>query len=115
MLDIALDDGSWVATTEPDEEKQFNADIDELATTLRALNRRVNDSNGQAARSNFKGVIEWVEFRALYNVRTRPKPKISIFDTVKKEDVNLPQQQNYMRNFLGQPLGDKATSSAGRS
>lgn len=112
MLDMAVDDGGWVATTSPEDEKQFNAEVDELASALRGVSRRINDARGKTTASNVKGVFEWVEKRMAYQVRAKPQPKMSIFDTVKAEDRHLPQQQNYMRSFLGKPLGNTTPHGA---
>ena len=115
LLNISVDDGSFVATEDPDAEKQFNADIDDLATKLREVWRKINDSGMKLARTEAKSVIEWVQQRVAHSVRTRKKIKKSVFDTVaSQEDRSLPQQQNYMRSFLGKTL-DKARSTSTQS
>lgn len=106
MLDIAVDDGGWVASPRREDEERFNNEVDELAEALRGISRRINDGGGRTAQSNVKGVFEWAEKRMLYQVRAKPRPKMDIFGIVQaKEDRNLPKQQNYMRSFLGKSVG----------
>jgi hypothetical protein len=114
LLNMAVDDGSFVATSDPEDEKAFNADVDALATRLGEIWRRINDSGMKLDRTKAKSVIEWVQQRMSHSVRTRKQLKKSIFDTVNRDDddPSLPQQQNYMRTFLGKPVGVKGGSSA---
>lgn len=108
LLNIAVDDGSFVAMGDLDDEKKFNAEVDELATRLREMWRKINDSGMKLDRTQAKSVIEWVQQRMSHSVRTRRKVKKSVFDTAaQKDDPFLPQQQSYMRNFLGKPVGGK--------
>ncbi|KAF5228510.1 hypothetical protein FAUST_11024 [Fusarium austroamericanum] len=101
LLNIAVDDGSFAPSDDPEHEKQFNKDIDELAVRLREIWRKINDSGMKLARTEAKSVIEWVEQRLAHSVRTRRKAKKSIFDLPgQKQDLCLPEQQNYMKNFL---------------
>ena len=114
LLNMAVDDGSFVATSDPEDEKAFNADVDALARRLREIWRRINDSGMKLDRTKAKSVIEWVQQRMSHSVRTRKQMKKSIFDTVHRDDddPSLPRQQNYMRTFLGKPVGVKGGSSA---
>lgn len=110
LLNIAVDDGSFVAPKtsggSSEEEKQFNADVDELATRLRDIWRRINDAGIKLARTEAKSVIEWVQQRLAHSVRTRRKPRKSVFDVARPAgDAGLPQQRNYMRNFLSKQVG----------
>ena len=101
LLDMVIDDGSIAPTTELDDEKQFNADVDELAQKLRNIWRKINDSGMKLARTETKSVIEWVQQRLSHTVRTKRKPKKNVFDVPgPREDHSLPQQQDYMKNFL---------------
>ncbi|KAF4971094.1 hypothetical protein FSARC_1985 [Fusarium sarcochroum] len=101
LLNIAVDDGSFTASDDPEKEKQFNHDIDELAVRLREIWRKINDAGMKLARTEAKSVIEWVQQRLAHSVRTRRKAKKSIFDLPsQKEDPFLPKQQDYMKNFL---------------
>ncbi|KAF9768410.1 hypothetical protein IL306_014308 [Fusarium sp. DS 682] len=101
LLNIVVDDGSFTPSDDPEKEKQFNRDVDELATRLRDIWRKINDAGMKLARTEAKSVIEWVQQRLALSVRTRRKVKRSIFDLPgEKEDPFLPKQQNYMKNFL---------------
>ncbi|KAF4345971.1 hypothetical protein FBEOM_114 [Fusarium beomiforme] len=101
LLNIVVDDGSFTPSDDPEKEKQFNRDVDELATRLRDIWRKINDAGMKLARAEAKSVIEWVQQRLALSVRTRRKVKRSIFDLpVEKEDPFLPKQQKYMKNFL---------------
>ncbi|KAL5620387.1 hypothetical protein FOBRF1_003633 [Fusarium oxysporum] len=101
LINIVVDDGSFAPSDDPEKEKQFNSDVDELAVRLREIWRKINDAGMKLARTEAKSVIEWVQQRLAHSVRTRRKAKKSIFDLPgQKEDPFLPKQQNYMKNFL---------------
>ncbi|KAM0356176.1 hypothetical protein ACHAPU_000571 [Fusarium lateritium] len=101
LLNIAVDDGSFSPSDDPEKEKQFNSDIDALATRLREIWRKINDAGMKLARTEAKSVIEWVQQRLAHSVRTRRKAKKSIFDIPgQREDPSLPKQQDYMKSFL---------------
>ncbi|KAF7553031.1 hypothetical protein G7046_g7218 [Stylonectria norvegica] len=103
LLDIAVDDGSFVASGSPDDEKKFNEEVDELAVRLRHVWRKINDSGMKLARTEAKSVIEWVQQRLSHSVRTRRKAKKSVFDIPGQDDPSLPRQQNFMKTFLKKP------------
>ena len=116
LLNIVVDDGSFVATGDLEDEKKFNAEVDELATRMREIWRKINDAGMKLDRTKAKSVIEWVQQRISYSVRTREKKKKDIFDTgIRRDDPFLPQQQSYMRNFLGKPVGKKKTGNSSPS
>ncbi|RGP59090.1 hypothetical protein FLONG3_11295 [Fusarium longipes] len=101
LLNITVDDGSFAPSDDVDQEKQFNSDIDELAVRLREIWRKINDAGMKLARTEAKNVIDWVQQRLAHSVRTRRKAKKSIFDiSGQRQDHSLPEQQNYMKNFL---------------
>ncbi|RSL47939.1 hypothetical protein CEP53_009739 [Fusarium sp. AF-6] len=104
LLNIAVDDGSFASADDPDAVKEFNSEIDELTVQLRGIWRKINDAGMKLARTEAKSVIEWVQQRIAHSVRTRRKAKKSVFDLPdQREDPFLPQQQNYMKNFLRKP------------
>ncbi|KAM0314190.1 hypothetical protein ACHAPQ_011875 [Fusarium lateritium] len=101
LLNIVVDDGSFMPSDDPEKEKEFNSDIDALAVRLREIWRKINDAGMKLARTEAKSVIEWVQQRLAHSVRTRRKAKKSIFDLPgQREDPFLPKQQDYMKNFL---------------
>ncbi|GFP54517.1 hypothetical protein TASIC1_0004014100 [Trichoderma asperellum] len=101
ILDIAVDDGSPPESNSPEDIQKFNEDIDELATKLREIWRKINDSGMKITRTEAKSVVEWVQQRLSNTVRTRKKAKQSIFDIPGQEDLaSLPKQQEYMAKFF---------------
>lgn len=112
LLNIAIDDGSFASADDPGAVREFNSEIDELTTQLRGIWRKINDAGMKLARTEAKSVIEWVQQRLAHSVRTRRKAKKSVFDLPgQREDPFLPQQQNYMKNFLRKPT-EKAPAPA---
>lgn len=101
ILDIAIDDGSPPESNSPEDVQRFNEDIDELASKLREIWRKINDSGMKITRTEAKSVVEWVQQRLSNTVRTRKKAKQSIFDIPGQEDLaSLPKQQEYMAKFF---------------
>ncbi|KAH7175457.1 hypothetical protein EDB81DRAFT_769936 [Dactylonectria macrodidyma] len=101
LVNIAVDDGSFIKSDDSEAEKQFNADIDELTVRLRQIWKMINDAGMKLARTEAKSVIDWVQQRLTHTVRTRRKAKENFYNVLgEKRDPNLPKQQNYMKNFL---------------
>lgn len=118
LLNIAVDDGSFVSTGKVEDEKKFNAEVDELATRLRDIWRKINDSGMKLSRTEAKSVIEWVQQRIAHTVRTRKKSRKDHFNIPgRAEDPSLPQQQDYMKKFLKKSTGstkeDNTSSGTG--
>ena len=110
LLDVCIDDGSFVASSDAEDETQFNQDVDELATKLREVWRKINDSGMKLARTEAKSVIEWVQQRLIFAVRTKRKAKKSVFDLPgEKVDPFLPRQQDLMKKYFKKPA-DAASS-----
>jgi hypothetical protein len=104
LLDIAIDDGSFAPTGDLEGERRFNSEVDELALKLRGIWRKINDSGMRLARTEAKSVIEWVQQRLSHAVRTKKKPKKNVFDLPgQRDDLNLPQQQDFLQKFLRKP------------
>lgn len=102
ILDMAVDDGSPPESSTVEDENKFNEDIDELATKLREIWRKINDAGMKITRTETKSVVEWVQQRISNTVRTRKKAKKSIFDLPGQEEdlAALPRQQEYMARFF---------------
>ena len=101
LLDMAVDDGTVVTFGGREDEKRFNDDVDELASRLGDIWRRINDSGMKLARTEAKGVVEWVQQRLLNTVRTKKKARKSVFDLPEEADVMaLPRQQDYMKRLF---------------
>jgi hypothetical protein len=105
ILDIVIDDGSFVVTDDKDAEASFNHDVDELATKLRGFWTKINDSGLKLSRAQTKSVVEWVQQRVSLSVRTKRAVKKDIYDiALLGDDPFLPRQQTLMREFLGKAV-----------
>ncbi|KAF6838882.1 hypothetical protein CPLU01_02152 [Colletotrichum plurivorum] len=102
LLDLAIDDGSFVPDPDDREhEKTFNAEIDDLAKRLKAIWRGINDTGAaNLARTEAKSVLEWVGQRLTYSVRTRPPPTQSIFGDQGPSSEKKRRQQDFMKKFV---------------
>lgn len=115
LLDIAVDASPRTSMDEP-QAAAFDAEVDDLAAALRQLARSINDTEMKSILPmEAKMVMDWVGERLGHVVRTRPKPKISIYDLSDRTapDVYLPKQQNLMKKFLQSRQGgseDKASA-----
>ncbi|RYP90772.1 hypothetical protein DL770_003105 [Monosporascus sp. CRB-9-2] len=77
---------------------RFDAEVDALTFRLRALHDGIHD-NGLLTRKEAKAAIDAVGKRLTYAVRTRPPAKTSIFDPPARDDVDLPRQRDFMKNW----------------
>ncbi|KAK2001225.1 hypothetical protein LX36DRAFT_629208 [Colletotrichum falcatum] len=102
LLDMAVDDGSFVHIKDNREhEKEFNAEIDDLAKRLKAIWRGINDTGAaNLARTEAKDVLEWVGKRLSYSVRTRRPPTQNIFDDEGPSSAKKKRQQDFMHKFV---------------
>ncbi|KAL0937705.1 uncharacterized protein CTRU02_207436 [Colletotrichum truncatum] len=102
LLDMAVDDGSFVPDKDDREhEKNFNAEIDDLAKRLKAIWRGINDTGAaNLTRTEAKSVLEWVGQRLAYSVRTRPPPTQSIFGDQGPSSAKKKRQQDFMQKFV---------------
>ena len=101
LLDMAVDTGSL-----PEDDAQravFDGEVDDLVAALKQLARSINDTQMKSILPmEAKMVIDLVGERIAHTVRSKPKPKVSIFDLPRGSavDPHLPQQQNLMKKFL---------------
>lgn len=82
ILDIAIDsaDRPSPAAITHDIESGFNADIDQLAAKIKGMFMQIVDSGASdMRRTEAKEVLEGLQSRLLYSVRTRPPRKKNIF------------------------------------
>lgn len=105
MLNIALGDASSqrVATTSPESCQDFDAEVDELAEGVKSMLTRVAPQNKgiHVSRIEAKSAMEMIRERLLYQVRTRPKPKIQgIRLDESEQDKSVPKQQDFMKGFF---------------
>jgi hypothetical protein len=108
MLDIALT-GLLLLNFQNSvsgDQAAFDAKVDVLATELRALWVKINDTHGASMlpRMEAKQAVDGVRNRLLFAVRTRPPPKESLFDDTKAEEgenaVVVERQKNFMMNHF---------------
>lgn len=100
LLDMAADAGLRPG---PGALGAFDAEVDDLAAALRQLARSVNDTEMKSILPmEAKTVMDWVGDRLGHTVRSRPKPRVDIYDLSERgvADVQLPKQQNLMQKFL---------------
>ncbi|TDZ51721.1 hypothetical protein CTRI78_v007441 [Colletotrichum trifolii] len=102
LLDMAVDDGSFVADVDdPDQEQDYNAAIDDLVGRLKAIWRGINDTGAaNIPRTEAKSVLDWVIQRLTYSVRTRPPPTQSIFDNRGPSSAKKRKQRDFMLKFV---------------
>ncbi|OTA79333.1 hypothetical protein M434DRAFT_239086 [Hypoxylon sp. CO27-5] len=106
LLDIVIGNASFIMQTHTapgvqDIEaarRKFDADIDGLTFRLKLIHDKIHDST-LLSRKVAKASIDLVAKRLTYTVRTRPPAKTSIFDPGPKEDVNVPKQRAFMKNW----------------
>ncbi|KFZ05076.1 hypothetical protein V501_08716 [Pseudogymnoascus sp. VKM F-4519 (FW-2642)] len=83
LLDIAIGDGSAVDfdVSDPQAEEEYNSCLDELAYQLKIIWSSINDRGTLSpSRIHTKRTVEKLRNRLLETIRTRLKPKQSIFD-----------------------------------
>ena len=90
LLDIGIDDGNrpdlssdkFPSKTNTETEKSFNKQVDDLSGAVRDMFSRIVDSGAShMSRTEAKEVMVALEARLQHAVRTRPRPKKSIFGT----------------------------------
>ncbi|KAI1779174.1 hypothetical protein F4818DRAFT_241263 [Hypoxylon cercidicola] len=79
-------------------DRKFDADIDVLTYRLKMVHDKIHDST-LLSRKITKASIDLVAKRLTYAVRTRPPPKTRIFDSEPKEDISIPKQRDFMKNW----------------
>ncbi|KAL5353330.1 hypothetical protein ACLOAV_001366 [Pseudogymnoascus australis] len=83
LLHIAIDDGSAadLDVSDPQVEGEYNSYLDELAYQLKIIWGSINDRGTLSpSRIHTKRTVEKLRNLLLETIRTRPKPKQSIFD-----------------------------------
>lgn len=104
MLNIALGDASsQQIATSPESCQDFDAEVDELAEGIKSMLTRVAPQNKgiHVTRIEAKSAMEMLRERLLFQVRTKPKPKIKgIRLEESEEDTSVPRQQDFMKGFF---------------
>ncbi|PWY83527.1 hypothetical protein BO70DRAFT_290805 [Aspergillus heteromorphus CBS 117.55] len=84
LLNIVIDSGRFEATF-PDKaaEREFNADVDALSDRLKKIFTSIEDSGAShLKRTLTKEALESLHYRVIYSVRTKPRPKQSIYGEI---------------------------------
>lgn len=81
ILNVAIDSGwSGVDFSSKDAEREFNSEVDVLADRIKRIFTSIEDSGAShLKRTLAKEALEALHYRIIYSVRTKPRPKRSIF------------------------------------
>ena len=84
LLDIAIDDGDLPSDSlDAEVEKRFNQEVDKLSLAIKEKFTRIVDSGtSHMSRTEAKEVMVALEARLQYAVRTKPRPRKSIFGNI---------------------------------
>ncbi|KAF7592100.1 hypothetical protein BBP40_000705 [Aspergillus hancockii] len=98
LLNIAID-SSWSSMDFPskDAEREFNSEIDLLADRIKKIFTSIEDSGAShLKRTLAKEALEALHYRIVYSVRSKPRPKRSIFG-----DNGVEHQHPDIRKWAG--------------
>lgn len=108
VLDAAISDGGRPATfPSRREEHAFNKSVDHLADSIRSTFVSIIDTGAShMRRTEAKDALQALHWRLLYDVRTEPRPKKSIFDrkTGKLRDADEARSEEKSRDLISQYL-----------
>ena len=127
LLDIAVDDGRSVDLdlTNAETAKRFDKHVDELGDEVRNYMRDIgNPGAAFISRIEAKEVMECVSQRVSGTLRSRPMPKITVFDQQQFEELrkrasrelkraeNVGKQKEFMEGYVskGKAAGDGPNS-----
>ena len=83
LLDIVIDDGDPPRPLTEEAEKSFNKQVDEVLQAVRDMSSKIVDTGAShISRTETKEVLIALDTRLQYAVRTRPKPKRSVFGDI---------------------------------
>ncbi|KAI1181114.1 hypothetical protein F4777DRAFT_525928 [Nemania sp. FL0916] len=97
-------------SSEADADRQFDAQIDVLATRVKVIHDKIRD---KASRKNVKLSLLGLEKRLLHAVRTRPPPRREIFAFNDENgpsaaaEANVPKQRDFMRQWAQKKRAEK--------
>ena len=97
LLDIGIDDGDRPnESLDAEAEKKFNLEVDELYKAIAEKSSRIVDSGAShMSRTEAKEVMLAFEARLQYAVRTKPRPKKSIYG-----NIDSAESKNFMKNHF---------------
>ncbi|PYH79821.1 hypothetical protein BO82DRAFT_123976 [Aspergillus uvarum CBS 121591] len=90
LLNIAVDSGRYqVEFSDREAEKAFNTQVDVVADRLKKVFSLIEDSGAShLKRTLAKEALETLHYRIVYSVRTRPRPKKSIYGTIEAREYD---------------------------
>ncbi|RAH42715.1 uncharacterized protein BO95DRAFT_370285 [Aspergillus brunneoviolaceus CBS 621.78] len=90
LLNIAVDSGRYQAEfADREAEKAFNTQVDMVADRLKKVFSLIEDSGAShLKRTLAKEALETLHYRIVYSVRTRPRPKKSIYGTIEAREYD---------------------------
>ncbi|RHZ50447.1 uncharacterized protein CDV56_104861 [Aspergillus thermomutatus] len=99
LLDITIDSGwSELAFSTKETEKEFNAEVDRLADRVKKIFVSIQDSGAShLKRTLAKEALETLHYRIVYSVRSKPRPKKTLFGDFGAEDGRT---QGDMRQYV---------------
>ena len=103
ILDIAISDGGRPSTfPSRADESTFNHQVDVLADRVKSILGSIADSGAShMRRTEAKEALQMLHFRLLYAVRTKPRPRKSVFGGQDGETFRIQQRsQGIMQKFL---------------
>lgn len=103
MLNVALGDASGHRVPTAGLIKDFDAEVDELAESMKSMLTRVAPLNKgiHVSRIEAKNAMELIRERLLYQLRIKPVPKIKMFEMDEVEDdASLLRQQEFMKGLF---------------
>lgn len=104
IFDAALADGGRPTTFhDPESERKFNHDVDILADRVRSIITSIADTGAShMRRTEAKEALNALHFRLLYAVRTKPRPKKSVFGGRDGGEYRAEERsRGKMQQFLG--------------
>lgn len=105
ILNIAIDNGLSTKhdVTSIEGEVMFNRELDVLAARIKQIWGSINDAGAAfMSRSYAKEMMEGLRMRLELTIRTRPKPKLSIFETEEPDEDGVVLKQTTLSRKLFQ-------------
>jgi hypothetical protein len=105
LLDVAVDDGrnEYLDLTNRSAAECFDQDVDDLVMTIKDVVRGIG-SPGAAfiSRIDAKEALELVSQRIADTLRSKPKPKKSVFDGIHVKEEDHSGERDKMHKFVAQ-------------
>jgi hypothetical protein len=105
ILNIAIDNGLSIKhdVTDAGGEVDFNREVDALTARIKQIWGSINDAGAAfMSRSYAKEVMEGLRMRLELTIRTKPKPKLSIFETEEPDEDRVLLKQTTLSRKLFQ-------------